>query len=69
MAFEGYKKQIQEQDPELQQQLLQIAIDNLGSNPTKVFDKDIKSTPAEVFVEGAGKIIKDVKEIPEKLKN
>lgn len=57
MAFEGYKKQIQEQDPELQQQLLQIAIDNLGKNPTSVFDKELQSTPLETIIEGVGKRI------------
>lgn len=55
MAFEGYKKQIQEQDPKLQQQLLQIAIDNLGKNPTTVFDKDLQSTPLESLIESVGK--------------
>ncbi|WP_196251988.1 hypothetical protein [Haemophilus influenzae] len=57
MAFEGYKKQIQEQDPELHQQLLQIAIDNLGKNPTSVFDKELQSTPLETIIEGVGKRI------------
>ncbi|MDP8051024.1 MULTISPECIES: hypothetical protein [Pasteurellaceae] len=57
MAFEGYKKQIQEQDPELQHELLQIAVDNLGSKPTKVFDKEINSTPLETIIDGVGKRI------------
>lgn len=57
MAFEGYKKQIQEQDPTLQQQLLQIALDNLGKNPTAVFDKELQSTPLETIIEGVGKRI------------
>lgn len=55
MAFEGYKKQIQEQDPELQQQLLQIALNNLGKNPTAVFDKELQGTPLETIIEGVGK--------------
>lgn len=55
MAFEGYKKQIQEQDPTLQQQLLQIALDNLGKNPTAVFDKELQSTPLETIIESVGK--------------
>lgn len=76
MAFEGYRKQVQEQSPELEQQLLQIAVDNLGSNPTKVFDKDLKSTPIETFMDEVGKRIDkavdgikgQVKDIPQKTK-
>ena len=76
MAFEGYKKQIQEQDPELQQQLLQIAIDNLGKNPTSVFDKELQSTPLETIIDGVGKrfdkavdgIKGQVNDIPQKTK-
>ncbi|QLB44844.1 hypothetical protein [Mannheimia pernigra] len=55
MAFEGYRKQVQEQSPELEEQLLQIAVDNLGANPTKVFEKDLKSTPIESIIDGVGK--------------
>ncbi|PVX40587.1 hypothetical protein C8D76_103161 [Pasteurella langaaensis DSM 22999] len=51
MAFEGYKKQIQEQDPEMQKQLLQIALDNLGDKPTKVFEKEINVTPIETAID------------------
>ncbi|SUB28773.1 Uncharacterised protein [[Pasteurella] mairii] len=51
MAFEGYKKQIQEQDPEMQKQLLQIALDNLGDKPTKVFEKEINATPIETVID------------------
>lgn len=76
MAFEGYKKQVQEQDPKLHQQLLQIAVDNLGINPTKVFDKDLKSTPLETIIDGVGKrldkavdgIKGEVNDIPKKTK-
>lgn len=55
MAFEGYRKQVQEQSPELQIQLLQIAVDNLGANPTKVFERDLRSTPLESIIDGVGK--------------
>ncbi|HDL5698490.1 TPA: hypothetical protein PXE99_000267 [Mannheimia haemolytica] len=55
MAFEGYRKQVQEQSPELEEQLLQIAVDNLGANPTKVFERDLKSTPIESIIDGVGK--------------
>ena len=76
MAFEGYRKQVQEQSPELEEQLLQIAVDNLGANPTKVFDKDLKSTPLETIIDGVGKrfdkavdsIKGQVKDIPQKTK-
>jgi hypothetical protein len=76
MAFEGYKKQVQEQDPKLHQQLLQIAVDNLGINPTKVFDKDLKSTPLETIIDGVEKrldkavdgIKGEVNNIPKKTK-
>ncbi|MDA5609318.1 hypothetical protein NM939_12755 [Pasteurella multocida] len=76
MAFEGYKKQVQEQDPALHQQLLQIAVDNLGVNPTKVFERDLKSTPLETIIDGVGKrfdkavdsIKGQVKDIPQKTK-
>lgn len=57
MAFEGYKKQAQEQSPELQKQLLQIAVDNLGANPTKVFERDLKSTPIDTIIDSLGKRI------------
>ncbi|HDR1906072.1 TPA: hypothetical protein QB652_002031 [Pasteurella multocida] len=76
MAFEGYRKQVQEQSPELEEQLLQIAVDNLGSNPTKVFERDLKSTPLETIIDGVGRrldkavegIKGQVKDIPQKTK-
>ncbi|MDP0404867.1 hypothetical protein Q7Y93_11455, partial [Glaesserella parasuis] len=77
MAFEGYRKQVQEQSPELEEQLLQIAVDNLGSNPTKVFERDLNSTPLETIIDGVGKrldkaidgIKGQVKDIPQKTKD
>lgn len=42
MAFEGYRKQVQERSEELETELLQTAVNNLGSNPIKVFDKEVK---------------------------
>ncbi len=76
MAFEGYRKQVQEQSPELEERLLQIAVDNLGSNPTKVFERDLKSTPLETIIDGVSKrldkavegIKGQVKDIPQKTK-
>ncbi|EIG27530.1 hypothetical protein [Haemophilus paraphrohaemolyticus] len=76
MAFEGYRKQVQEQSPALEEQLLQIAVENLGANPTKVFEKDLKSTPLETIIDGVGKrfdkavdgIKGQVNDIPQKTK-
>ncbi|MEG9489341.1 hypothetical protein [Mannheimia indoligenes] len=76
MAFEGYRKQVQEQSPELEEQLLQIAVENLGANPTKVFEKDLKSTPIETIIDSVGKrfdkavdgIKGQVNDIPKKTK-
>ncbi|MDG6894558.1 hypothetical protein [Volucribacter amazonae] len=76
MAFEGYRKQVQQQSPELEEQLLKIAVDNLGSNPTKVFEKDLKSTPLETIIDGVGErfdkafdgVKGQVKDIPQKTK-
>ncbi|WGE55854.1 hypothetical protein NYR70_04025 [Actinobacillus equuli subsp. equuli] len=76
MAFEGYRKQVQEQSPELEEQLLQIAVDNLGANPTKVFEKDLQSTPIETIIDSVGKrfdkavdgIKGQVNDIPKKTK-
>ena len=76
MSFEGYRKQVQEQSPALEEQLLQIAVENLGANPTKVFEKDLKSTPLETIIDGVGKrfdkavdrIKGQVNDIPQKTK-
>ncbi|XXQ68603.1 hypothetical protein ACKLNO_01700 [Neisseriaceae bacterium B1] len=59
MAFEGYKKQVQEHDAEMMQQLLKIALDNLGDKPQKIFDKEIKSPMAEA-IEPVRETVKDV---------
>lgn len=45
MAFEGYKRQVQDTDPKLQQRLLELAVENMGSNPIRLFDKQVKSSP------------------------
>lgn len=62
MAFEGYRKQVQEQSPDLQAQLLQIAIDNLGDDPTKIFEKEIKITPLETMIDSVGKRVDKIAE-------
>lgn len=48
MAFEGYKKQVQEISPELQEKLLEIAVNNLGDNPTRLYKDKIKHTPIDL---------------------
>ncbi|MFQ1018085.1 hypothetical protein [Gilliamella sp. BG7] len=61
MAFEGYKKQVQEISPDLLAQLLDIAVTNLGDNPIRLFDKKVKHTPInyeELLVE-AKKLTQD----------
>lgn len=48
MAFEGYKKQVQEISPELQEKLLEIAVKNLGDNPIRLYKDKIKHTPIDL---------------------
>ena len=48
MAFEGYKKQVQEISPELQERLLEIAVKNLGDNPIRLYKDKIKHTPIDL---------------------
>ncbi len=48
MAFEGYKKQVQEISPELQEKLLKIAVKNLGDNPIRLYKDKIKHTPIDL---------------------
>lgn len=50
MAFEGYKKQVQEHNQEMMEQLLKIALDNLGEKPHRVFDKEIRANPTDELV-------------------
>lgn len=45
MAFEGYKKQVQEIDPEMEKSLLKQTIEQFGDKPTKIFEKDISPWP------------------------
>lgn len=50
MAFEGYKRQA-EANPEMHDELLKIAITNLGKTPVSVFDKDLKHAPTDKVVD------------------
>lgn len=38
MAFEGYRKQAENVDPDLLKRLLETAIDHMGNNPIRLFD-------------------------------
>lgn len=51
VAFEGYKRQA-ENNEVMQEELLKIAIENLGKNPTAIFDKKLSHTPVEKVVDG-----------------
>lgn len=59
MAFEGYKKQVQEVDESLQRRLLELAIENMGSNPIRIFDKALKVSPVQELTSGLCKIASD----------
>lgn len=48
MAFEGYKKQVQEISGDLLGKLLEIAVNNLGDNPTRLYNDKVKHTPFDV---------------------
>ena len=50
MAFEGYKRQA-EANPEMHDELLKIAIINLGKTPTTIFERDLKHSPSDKVVE------------------
>ncbi|PSU88916.1 hypothetical protein C0W42_11300 [Photobacterium kishitanii] len=45
MAFEGYKKQVQDTDPNLEKRLLELSVENMGANPIRLFDKVVKTSP------------------------
>ena len=61
MAFEGYKKQVQEVDEDLQQRLLTLAIENMGSNPIRLFEKPVKNSPVTDIVQSVTDIAKSLK--------
>jgi len=73
---EAYECATQKMTTSMLTRILQIAVDNLGINPTKVFDKDLKSTPLETIIDGVGKrldkavdgIKGEVNDIPKKTK-
>ncbi|HAS6975177.1 TPA: hypothetical protein I7297_12415 [Vibrio parahaemolyticus] len=61
MAFEGYKKQVQEADEDLQHRLLTLAIENMGSNPIRLFEKPVKNSPATDVFQSVTDIAKSLK--------
>lgn len=64
MAFEGYQRKVSElEDIELEKLLLELSVRNLGDNPVKLFEKQMKSSPFEDSTLGKllEKIMKDSK--------
>lgn len=61
MAFEGYKKQVQEKDSELMKLLLEVSIDNLGKNTSELLDKKVDSIPSQELQPMLDKILDKVK--------
>ncbi|KAB7690358.1 hypothetical protein [Plesiomonas shigelloides] len=57
MAFEGYKKQVQDTDPALELRLLQLAVENMGQNPIRLFDKKIQTTPFNELLSNASDML------------
>lgn len=45
MAYEGYRKQVQGVDKNLEMRLLELSIEHMGLNPIRLFDKNIKTSP------------------------
>ena len=60
MAFEGYKRQA-ESNEEMHDELLKIAITNLGRTPISVFDKDLKHAPTDKVVDAIKDAIPKIK--------
>lgn len=61
MAFEGYKKQAQEINEELLNQLLQQAIETVGQNPIRLYSsKDNHASPMQEAFDGARSLVTDV---------
>lgn len=63
MAFEGYKKQVQETDEALELRLLELAIENMGANPIRLFDKPVKASPMNDVIQGAKETIETLKTV------
>ncbi|HDI3168855.1 TPA: hypothetical protein PMB26_000646 [Vibrio cholerae] len=61
MAFEGYRKQAQETDENLEHRLLELSIENMGMNPIRLFDKPVKSSPINEIIQGGNEAIKNIR--------
>ncbi|WP_434529542.1 hypothetical protein [Vibrio sp. K4] len=68
MAFEGYKKQVQEIDSDLEKRLLDLSVENMGMNPIRLFDKTVKCSPVNDVIHGVAEATKNLKDavIPKK---
>lgn len=60
MAFEGYKKQVQLTDPDLEKRLLELSIENMGMNPIRLFDKKVHCSPINDITSTASNLINTV---------
>ncbi|UQV24876.1 hypothetical protein [Vibrio sp. J383] len=62
MAFEGYKKQVQEIDSDLEKRLLALSVENMGMNPIRLFDKTVKCSPVSDVLHGVAEATKNLKD-------
>lgn len=65
VAFEGYNRKAGEVSEEMQRKLLDIAINNLGYNPVRLFEaNNMHNSPTESVIKGAiangGKLVTDI---------
>ncbi|MGI9887575.1 hypothetical protein [Vibrio chagasii] len=61
MAFEGYRKQVQEVDADLEKRLLELSVENMGMNPIRLFDKAVKCSPINDVVHSMSDATKSIK--------
>ncbi|AWX14810.1 hypothetical protein CEP48_00830 [Mergibacter septicus] len=51
-AFEGYQRKVDEtEDRDLKKLLLELSIKNMGDDPVRLFDKNVKNSPFETVLE------------------
>lgn len=60
MAFEGYNKQVQDVDENLQIRLLTLAVENMGVNPIRLFEKNIKNSPVSDISDSSASMFKEI---------
>lgn len=52
IAFEGYQRKVDEsEDKDLKALLLELSVRNMGDNPVRLFDKNVKNSPFESIFE------------------